>query len=119
LDRQIREVENMKLLVKQLTRIDDEAIQLRFKRGVFNFIGGISKILFGTMDSEEASYYTDKISELEKEQADVFKLSKEQITVVKSTLRSINTLQDVYENERVLSKGLQIKPNTLMNTMVR
>jgi hypothetical protein len=37
------------------------------------------------------------------------KLSKEQITVVKSTWRPINTtLQDVYENERVLSKGLEI-----------
>jgi hypothetical protein len=51
LDRQIEEAENMKLLVKQLTRIEDEATELRFKRGVFNFIGGISKILFGTMDS--------------------------------------------------------------------
>jgi hypothetical protein len=70
LERQIEEVENMNLLVKQLTRIDDEATQLRFKRGVFNFIGGISKILFGIMDSEDASYYTDKISDLEREQAD-------------------------------------------------
>jgi hypothetical protein len=108
LDRQIEEIENMKLLVKQLTRIDDEPTELRFKRGVFNFIGGISKILFGTMDSEDASYYTDKISDLEREQADFLKLSKEQITVVKSTLRAINTtLRDVYENERVLSKGLE------------
>lgn len=64
--------------------------------------------MFGTMDSEDASYYTDKISDSEREQADFLKLSKEQITVVKSTLRSINTtLQDVYENERVLSKGLE------------
>jgi hypothetical protein len=108
LDRQMKEVEDMKLLVKQLTRTDDDESQSRFKRGVFNFIGGVSKILFGTMDSEDASYYTDKISSLEKEQADFLKLSKEQITVVKSTLRSINTtLQDVYDNERVLSKGLE------------
>jgi methyl-accepting chemotaxis protein len=108
LDRQIEESENMKLLVKQLTRIDDELTELRFKRGVFNFIDGISKILFGTMDSEDASYYTDKISDLEREQADFLKLSKEQITVVKSTLRAINTtLRDVYVNERVLSKGLE------------
>jgi hypothetical protein len=35
------------------------------------------------MDSEDASYYTEKISDLEREQADFFKLSKEQITVVK------------------------------------
>jgi hypothetical protein len=60
------------------------------------------------MDSEDASYYTDIISDLEWKRADFFKLSKEQITVVKSTLRSINTtLVDVYENERVLPKGLE------------
>ena len=36
------------------------------------------------------------------------KLSKEQITVVKSTLRSLNsTLPAVSENERILSKGLE------------
>jgi hypothetical protein len=51
LDRHTVEVENMKLLVKQLTRIDEEAIQLRF-----NFTGGIRIILFVTMGSEDASY---------------------------------------------------------------
>jgi len=106
IDRQIKEVEDLKLLVRQLTRIEDMN-QSRFKRGVFNFIGGISKVLFGTMDSEDASYYAEKISSLEKEQIDFLKLSKEQITVVKTTLRSMNsTLLAVSENERVLSKGL-------------
>jgi hypothetical protein len=83
LDRHIKEVENVK--PHKTTRIDDEATQLRFKRSVFIFIGGSSKLLFGTMDSEDASYYKNKISDLEKEHADFLKLSKEQITVVKST----------------------------------
>jgi hypothetical protein len=75
---------------------------------VFNFIGGISKILFGTMDNEDTSYYAEKITNLEREQIDFLKLSKEQITVVKSTLRSLNsTLVAVSENERILSKGLE------------
>jgi hypothetical protein len=55
LDRQIKKVKDMKLLVKQLTRIDDGGIQSSFKKGVFIFTG-VSKILFGTMDSEDASY---------------------------------------------------------------
>jgi hypothetical protein len=77
-------------------------------RGVFNFIGGISKILFGTMDTEYASYYAEKISSLEKQQIYFLKLSKEQITVVKANLRTmISTLFAVSENERVLSKGLE------------
>jgi hypothetical protein len=88
----------LKLLVRQLTRVEDEE-QVRFKRGGFNFIGGISRILFGTMNSEDVSYYGEKISSLEKEQTDFLRLSKEQITVIKSTLRSMNsTLLAVSEN---------------------
>jgi hypothetical protein len=75
-DRQIKEVEELKMLVRQLTRIEEED-QMRFKSGVFNFIGEISKILFGTMDNDDASYYAEKISSLEKEQLDFLRLSKE------------------------------------------
>ena len=85
-DRSIKEVNELKLLLRQLTRNDDnDSVYMREKRGVFNFIGGISKILFGTMDNKDANYYTDKISHLENEQLDFLRLSKEQITVVKST----------------------------------
>jgi hypothetical protein len=60
------------------------------------------------MDNEDASYYAEKISNLEKDQIDFLKLSKEQITVVKSTLRTLNSsLLAVSENERILSKGLE------------
>jgi hypothetical protein len=55
-DRQIREVEELKLVVRQLTSIED------------------------------ASCYAEKISSLEKDQINFIKLSKEQITVVKSTM---------------------------------
>jgi hypothetical protein len=34
---------------------------------VFNFIGGISKILFGRLDKEDANCYSDKINSLESE----------------------------------------------------
>jgi hypothetical protein len=84
INRQINEIEELRSLVRQLTRGEEEN-QIRFKRGVFNFTGGISKVCFGTMDNEDASYYAEKISDLEKEQIEFLKLSKEQITVVKST----------------------------------
>jgi hypothetical protein len=48
------------MLVGQLTKIEDDPIQSRYKRGVFNFIGDISKILFGTLDNEDANYYSEK-----------------------------------------------------------
>jgi hypothetical protein len=45
---------------------------------------------------------------LENEQMDFLKRSKEQISVVKSTLWSLNsTLLAVSENESILSKGLE------------
>jgi hypothetical protein len=35
---QIQEVDNLRLLVRQLTKNEDDSIQSRYKRGVFNFI---------------------------------------------------------------------------------
>ena len=67
--RQIEEVNDMKLILRQLRRNEDELTHTRNKRGVF--IGVISKILFGTLDNEDANYYTDKISHLENEQLDI------------------------------------------------
>ena len=107
-DRPIKEVNELRLLLRQLTRNDDDLTYTREKHGLFNFIGWICKILFGSMDSEDANYYTDKISHLENEQLDFLKLSKEQMTVVKTTLTSINsTLLTVTENEKSPSKGLE------------
>ena len=50
------------MVLRQLTRIDDDSLYRRKKRGVFNVVGEISKMLFGTMDDQDAIYYTDKIS---------------------------------------------------------
>jgi hypothetical protein len=82
------------LLVRQLTKVENKDHSC-FKIGVLNLIGGISKILFDTMDSEDASYYAEKISSLEKEQIDFLKLSKEQITVVKATLRRFQKMSTI------------------------
>jgi hypothetical protein len=57
-----------------MTRSEDDTDRWRYKRGVFNFIGGMSKILFGKLDSEDPSFYTDKITNLEREQVDFLKL---------------------------------------------
>jgi hypothetical protein len=104
-DRQIKEVNGLKLSLRQLTQ---DSVSRRKKRGVFNLVGEISKILFGTMDDHDANYYADKVSQLEREQLDFLKITREQISVVKATLRSVNsTLRTVLENEKILSKGLE------------
>jgi hypothetical protein len=68
--RQIQEIESLKMLVGQLTKDEDDPIQSRYKKGVFNFIGGISKILFGTLYNGDANYYSEKINSLEEEQVE-------------------------------------------------
>lgn len=44
-NRQVKEVEELRVHVRQLTRVEDKD-QTRFKRRVFNFVVGISKIFF-------------------------------------------------------------------------
>jgi len=106
-DRKIKEVEELKMLVRQLTRAEDKD-QIRCERGVSNFVGGISKILFGTMDSNDVSHYAETVSNLEKEQLEFLSLSKEQVTDFKSNLSSLkSTLLTGSENEKILSKGLE------------
>jgi hypothetical protein len=34
----------------------------RYRRGLFTFIGKISKILFGTMNDDDGQYYHDQIN---------------------------------------------------------
>jgi hypothetical protein len=58
-DRPIKEANELKFVLRQLTRFEVDLVHTRDKGGVFNFIGGISKILFGILNSEDANYYTD------------------------------------------------------------
>jgi hypothetical protein len=44
MDKEIKEVEDMQILVRQLNRSEENPNYLHVERGVFNFIGGISKI---------------------------------------------------------------------------
>jgi hypothetical protein len=54
-DRKVKEVQELKELVTQLTRVEEKAPS-KFER-FFNFVEGINKILFSAMDSNDASYY--------------------------------------------------------------
>jgi hypothetical protein len=80
----------------------------RNKRGVFKFIGTVSKILFGTLSNEVADYYQIKISELESEQLSMLKAAKEQLNVVRSTLHTVtSTLVDIAANELQINENLR------------
>ena len=89
----------------------------RKKRGVFNFIGELSKVLFGTMDEEDARYYNEQIKLFEQNSEDVNSLLKQQLSVVKSSLGAVNnTLVDVAYNENLLKEGVR-KVTEYMNIL--
>jgi hypothetical protein len=83
----------------------------RRRRGVFNFIGKISKVLFGTLDNEDAAYYNEQIKHFEENSDDMTKLLKQQLGIVRSTLGTVNnTLIDMEYNQEKVKIGLvQIK----------
>jgi hypothetical protein len=79
----------------------------RKKRGVFNWIGELSKILFGTMDDDDDKYYNDQIKLFEQNSEDTNALMKQLLSVVKSSLGAVNnTLADVEYNENLLKEGI-------------
>jgi hypothetical protein len=92
-------------LLKEIT--GQEIGYKRKKRGVFHFIGELSKILFGTMDEDDAKYYNDQIKLFEQNSKDTNALMKQQLSVVKSSLGAVNnTLADVEYNENLLKEGI-------------
>jgi hypothetical protein len=92
-------------LLKEIT--GQETGHKRKKRGVFNFIGELSKVLFGTMDDDDAKYYNDQIKLFEQNSEDMSTLLREQLSVVRSSLGAVNnTLTDVEYNENLLKEGI-------------
>ena len=103
----IRTIDNLKDLISEYLAQQGDKTGKRRKRGVLNFIGDISKILFGTLTQSDADGYNEHISTLEKEQKDFLHISKEQMTVIKSTIGSVNlTIQRINDNEQVLKNSM-------------
>jgi hypothetical protein len=72
-------LERSKDLLKEITGHEQET---RRKRGIFNFIGELSKILSGTMDKDDEKYYNEQIKEFEQNSADMTTLLKQQLNLV-------------------------------------
>jgi hypothetical protein len=85
--------------------------------GVFNCIGKMSKILFGTTDEDDAKYYNEQIKLFEQNSEDMNSLLKQQLSVVTSSLGAVNeTLADVEYIENLLTEGIS-KATKYMNTL--
>ena len=94
-----------KELVKEL--IGDNKISTRKRRGVLNFVGEISKLLFGTLDNDDAEYYNEQIKRFEENSEDMTSLMKQQLYIVKASLATLNdTVSDMEYSEKLVQKGL-------------
>jgi hypothetical protein len=72
---------------------------------LFNFVGKISKALFGTMD-DDAQFYHDQIERFEQGNTTLTQLMKQQL-IVKSTLCAFNEMLTYVEyNEVKMREGL-------------
>ena len=79
----------------------------RLRRGILNFVGEISKVLFGTLDENDADYYDEQICNFERNSEDTTDLLKQQVYIIKSTLGALNdTLADMEHNDKLVRKGL-------------
>jgi hypothetical protein len=102
-------IDNLKNLVLEYLTRNHQDSSIRSKLGILNFVGEISKILFGTLTQSDERNYNEQITEIEKEQKDFLHLSKEQMTIIKTTINtSVNsTLQKVEQNEKSLKESLE------------
>jgi hypothetical protein len=101
-------IDNLKNLIVNYVSGSNQNINYRFKRGVLNVLGEVSKLLFGTLTQSDARSYNQHISELEKEQKEFLHLSKEHVTFIKTTITSVNsTLQKINQNEKKLEKDFE------------
>jgi hypothetical protein len=93
---------------------DNKQDYRRIRKGVLNFVGKISKILFGTPDDDDADYYNGKkLKHFERNSDSLRERMKEEIYIVKSSFGTVEeTLTDVRYNEENVKKDLtQVKLN--------
>ena len=91
----------------QLNELLGHKNQRRNKRGWFDFVGIISKNLFGIMDNEDAKFIDDKINEFDKSEHLLASLIKDQSQIVRSTILNFNnTISSIHKNSQVLKTNL-------------
>ena len=70
----------------------------RTKRGLFDFIGEVSKTLFGTLSDSDANYYNSELDKLYTDQKNVIQYVKNQTSIILKTLHTNEKIVDVTSN---------------------
>jgi hypothetical protein len=95
-------------------RFDDEVRfnnrGARIKRSVFDFVGQIAKILFGTLDSSDANYYNEQIDLVYNNSKELTTLYKKQISIMRS---AINDFSNAFKENNQKFKEIDFNMNKL------
>lgn len=114
-------------LIGRSNNIKDEH---RWKRGVFDFVGQIAKILFGTLDSSDAEYYNEQIDLAYNNSKQVTNLYKKQISIIQATIGNFSNAFaennqkfkevdfNIGELHKLILKGEEKINEAQLNTMV-
>lgn len=78
----------------------------RVRRGIFNFIGEISKTLFGTLDETDAKYYNDELDKLYADQKSIINYVRNQTSIILNSMRS-NMAMFKSTNDQIAQINLQ------------
>ncbi|KAK9721462.1 Baculovirus F protein [Popillia japonica] len=74
----------------------------RVKRGYIDVVGKISKTLFGTLTTEDAEHFEILVSDLSQKQIEGVQILKQQTSIIKSTIDSVNsTLGYIERKEKI------------------
>lgn len=87
-------------------------VTFRAKRGVFDFVGQIAKILFGTLDSTDADYYNEQIDLAYNNSKQLTDLYKKQISIIQAT---IGNFSDAFVANKQKFKEIDFNLETLYN----
>ncbi|XP_049835646.1 uncharacterized protein LOC126279107 [Schistocerca gregaria] len=116
----VRKITNSRGLIEQLAH---HRHRIR-KCGILNFVGEISKVLFGTLDEDDTSYFKSDINLLEGEQKELLRLSKEQAILhsfnhmVNSILLSVILIKDEIKDKQFPVALIEDMGHQLMKVIV-
>lgn len=99
----------IRTLYQKETSLKDLIGHGRVKRnGWFNIIGSGLKLLFGTLDSDDAEYYDNAINKVSQDDKSMMLLLKDQVQVVKTTITNFNTsISQIKKSEAQLNENIK------------
>lgn len=90
----------------------------RSKRGVFDFVGDIIKILFGTMSSSDVEYYNKEIDNIHNDNKRIAELFANQTQILKLVIHSTKNVTDqINQKLDTLDRTIQLYNLNQNNTV--